>query len=246
MRYVSPFYNFNISSFVKIIILVNVFIWFFLVFVLQGLFLDKNYVFGFLGLTPEKAISHFWLWQIFTYFFIHAEGFFHIAFNMFVLWMFGVELERFWGSRFFLLYYMFCGIGAGVIYLVSSWIAVFLFNASPLVLTVPMVGASGAIFGILFAYGLIFSERTVYFMMVFPIKARYFTLLIAMAEFVSLVNSGMGSSVSHLAHLSGFLSGMIFLQARRLKHKFHFLEWAKVWKSPRLKVLKNKSPWREH
>ena len=237
MRYVSNVYDFNITPFVKALIIANGFVWFFLVVVLQGLFLDKAYVFHFFGLTPDHIFSRFWLWQIVTYLFVHASGFFHIFFNMFALWMFGSELERLWGSRFFLVYYMCCGIGAGLIYLLCLWVGILFFNANPVSLATPMIGASGAIFGILFAYGLIFSERVIYFMMIFPIKARHFTLFIGLIEFVSLLNSGIGSSISHLAHLSGFVSGFLFLQIWKSIQNFNVRKWSK--KPAHLKVLKN-------
>ena len=237
MRYISNIYKFNIGSFVKAIIAANVCLWFCLVVVLQGLFLENNSVFYFLGLTPAKIFSDFWLWQIFTYFFIHSPGIFHILFNMFVLWMFGSELERLWGSRFFLAYYVCCGLGAGLIYLLCLWIGSSFFDMNPVALTVPMIGASGAIFGILFAYGLIFSERIIYFMMIFPIKARHFTVLIALVEFVSLINSGMGSPISHLSHLSGFLSGFFFLKMWKIIQNMNFKRWRR--RPVHLKVVRN-------
>ena len=161
MRYIEQVYNFNISPVVKAIIIANTFVWFVLILILQGLFLDKNYVFYFLGLTPTKFFLDFWLWQPLTYFFLHSQGAFHILFNMLALWMFGCELERLWGWRFFLTYYMFCGLATGLIYTLILAIGMVFFNTSPSSLTIPMVGASGAIFGILFAYGLIF-KRTGY------------------------------------------------------------------------------------
>ena len=152
--------------------------------------------------------------------FVHSSGVFHILFNMFALYMFGSELERLWGPRFFLTYYAVCGIGAGLIYLLCIGLAL-VFHISPggLGLGVPMVGASGAIFGILLAYGLLFGDRIIYFMMLFPIKARYFTALIGLIEFVSLLNSGTGGTVSHLAHLSGFAAGFLFLQSGKILQK---------------------------
>ena len=238
MRYVSNIYNFQFTPVVRALVIANGFLWFFFVVLLQGLFLEKNYVFSILGLTAEQVFSHFWLWQIFTYFFVHSPGIFHILFNMFALWMFGSELEKLWGSRFFLMYYLCCGIGAGLIYLSCLWLGFTFFNIDPASLKIPMVGASGAIFGILFAYGLIFSERIILFMMIFPIKARHFTLLIGLIEFVSLINSGMGSPISHLAHLSGFASGFLFLQIWKNIQNFNIRKWRKKWPS-HLKVVKN-------
>ena len=239
MRYASQIYNFNISSVVKAILIVNFSIWFGLVVVLQGLFFEKNYVFYFLGLAPSKFFQDFWFWQILTYMFVHAKGVFHILFNMFALWMFGSELERLWGARFFLVYYLVCGLGAGCIYILALFIGSSFFNLNPLALAVPMIGASGAIFGILFAYGLIFSERIIYFMMIFPMKALHFTLLIGVIEFVSLINSGVGSSVSHLAHLSGFFTGFIFLQGWKQIQNLKIRKWKR--RPVHLKVLKNDS-----
>ena len=156
---------------------------------------------------------------------------------MLVLWMFGTELERLWGSRFFLAYYICCGAGTGLIYLLCLWIGISFFSVNSATLAIPMIGASGAIFGILFAYGLIFSERIIYFMMIFPIKARHFTLLIGLVEFVSLINSGMGSPISHLAHLSGFVSGFLFLQIWKAVQNFNIRKWRR-W-PVHLKILKN-------
>lgn len=237
MRYVSNIYSFQFTPAVRAIVIANGVLWFFFVVLLQGLFLEKNYVFSILGLTAEQVFAHFWLWQILTYFFVHSSGIFHILFNMFVLWMLGSELERFWGSRFFLIYYICCGVGAGLIYLFCLWLGASFFNINPIALQTPMIGASGAVFGVLFAYGLIFSERVIYFMMIFPIKARHFTLLIGLIEFVSLINSGMGSPISHLAHLSGFLAGFLFLQIWKNIQNFNIRKWRKKWPH-HLKVLK--------
>ena len=238
MRYVYNTYNFNISSAVKALIITNGIIWFSLVVVLQGLFFDQFPIFHILGLSAQKVFFQYWLWQILTYFFVHSSGIFHILFNMFALWMFGSELEKLWGPRFFLIYYIFCGLGAGLIYLLCLFLGVFFFQTDPALLATPMVGASGAIFGILFAYGWLFSERVILFMLIFPIKARYFTLIIALVEFVSLINSGMGSPISHLAHLSGFVAGFLFLQIWKFIQNFNIRQWKK--RPVHLKILKNR------
>ena len=232
----SGLYQFELSPTVKALVVINVSIWFFLIVILQGLFLDKPYLFYWFGLAPEKLFSSFWIWQVLTYFFVHSSGIFHILFNMFALWMFGSELERFWGRKFFLSYYCFCGIGAGLIYLLVFALGSG-FHLSLSGGAIPMVGASGAIFGLLFAYGQIFSQRVILFFFLFPLKARHFTLLIGMIEFVSLINSGTGNPVSHLAHLSGFLAGFLFLWAWRQSQRVDLQRWRR--KSFRFKVIRN-------
>ena len=113
--------------------------------------------------------------------FVHAMGVFHILFNMLVLWWFGAELELRWGSRFFLTYYLVCGVGAGAIYLIGT-LGYALITGNVLPLAVPLVGASGATYGLLLAYGILFGERIIYFMMLFPMKAKYFTMIIGAVE----------------------------------------------------------------
>ena len=238
MRHISQMYNFQLSPIVKGLIFANGAVWFFLIVCLQGLFLDKNQVFYFLGLVPIRVFDSFWLWQIFTYMFVHSEGIFHVLFNMFALWMFGSELERFWGSRFFISYYLVCGVGVGLIYILCLKLIPLIYPLNPMHLSIPMVGASGAVFGILFAYGLIFSERLILFMMVFPMKAIHFTLLIGVIEFISLINNGLGSPISHLSHLAGFAVGFLFLQGWKNIQNFKL---RKGWRGRpiRLKVLRD-------
>lgn len=237
MRYVSSSYNFQTSPYVKSLCIANVAIWFFLIVILQGYFLQDFQVFKGLGLIPQRLFHDLWIWQIFTYMFVHASSLFHILFNMFILWMFGSELERLWGSRFFLIYYMFCGVGAGLIYLLSVWVATSFLGASPDILTRPVIGASGSIFGLLFAYGYIYSERIIYFMMFFPMKARHFTLLIAAIELVSILNHGLGSPIANLAHLGGLISGFIFLKFWPIWQRISVKRWKKLKGRMHLKVL---------
>src|SRR5262249_37094425 len=116
---------------------------------------------GWLALTPY-AVVHGAVWQLVTYLFLH-DGFFHILFNMLALWMFGCELERTWGYRRFLFYYFLTGIGAGL--------TVVSINHNSLGAT---VGASGAIYGILMAYGMLFPDRMILLWFVVPIAAKYF------------------------------------------------------------------------
>ena len=198
----------SISPFVKSLVIANVGAWFVLVLLVQQFFLDSPYVFQFLGLVPSGFLQGY-LWQPFTYMFIHASGVFHILFNMVILWMFGSELERLWGSRFFLIYYLVCGVGAALIYcVVLMFVALF----TEVHLTgVPVVGSSGAVFGLMAAYGLIFKDRILYVMMIFPMKARTFIYFLAGIEILSVLSSGLGGPVANLAHLGGLVAGFLFL-----------------------------------
>jgi len=114
-----------------------------------------------LALIPPRVVGHFEVWRLITYQFIHA-GAWHVALNMLMLWMFGSELEQRWGGSFFLKYYLVCGIGGGLAYtLVRLGVAD------------PTVGASGAIFGVLMAYGMWFPNRVVLLGFLFPVRVRH-------------------------------------------------------------------------
>jgi len=142
----------------------------------------------------------FQVWQLFTYLFMHG-GFSHIFFNMLALWMFGMELENTWGSRKFLTYYLVCGVGAGLANLLVA----------PLFTSVgPTIGASGAIYGVLLAFGLMFPDRLIFIYFFIPLKAKYFVVLYMVIEFVSV---GSMDGVAHFAHLGGALVGFIYLLA---------------------------------
>ncbi|TLY29490.1 MAG: rhomboid family intramembrane serine protease [Ignavibacteria bacterium] len=143
----------------------------------------------------------FQVWQLFTYLFMHAN-FIHLLFNMFALWMFGMELENDWGSRKFLSYYLICGLGAG---LSNLFIGPLLGPVGP-----PTVGASGAIFGVLIAFGVIYPDRPIFLYFLLPIRARYFIMFyIFMELYYELTGSAAG--VAHLAHLGGAAVGFVYL-----------------------------------
>lgn len=154
-----------------------------------------------LMLTPYSVTHSFALWQPVTYLFLHG-GFFHILFNMLTLWMFGCDLERQWGTRRFLTFYFLTGIGAGL--------CVVLVNPNSLVAT---LGASGAIYGILLAFGLLYPDRRILFFMIFPIPAKYFVMILGGIAFLSAL-SMPGDTVSHVAHLGGLVIGFIYLRGR--------------------------------
>jgi membrane associated rhomboid family serine protease len=195
---------------VKFLVIANVAIWIGLVLILQGLILGGTQIFDLFALTPARITTDFWLWQIVTYMFLHSTGVFHVLFNMLTLWWFGTELEGRWGPRFFLNYYLVCGIGSGILYVLGT-LLYYLASGNALPLTAPLVGASGATFGILLAYGILFGERQIYFMMLFPMPAKYFVMIIGFVELVTLLDSGMGNKTANLAHLAGIAVGFVYL-----------------------------------
>ena len=161
------------------------------------------------GLVPQLAILHGWIWQLVTYSFIHA-GIFHILFNLLALWMFGAQLEMDWGYSLFMEFYFFCVIGAAITTSIVAFTG--LLGASPLV---PTVGASGGIYGILVAFGILHGDSEIMlFPIPFTIKARYFVIgLIALAMYGALSSAHtLGQSTAYLAHLGGGLFGYLFLK----------------------------------
>jgi len=160
---------------------------------------------GLFALQPSLVYGRLFFWQLATYLFLHGDlG--HILVNMLMLWMFGAEMERLWGGRRFLKYYFLTGIGAG---LVTCFF-------SPLSRT---IGASGAIFGVMLAYGMTFPNREILFWFVFPMKARHFVLLLAGIE-LWVSSQFVSDGIGHFAHLGGMLFGYVYL-----KRAWRFREW---------------------
>lgn len=157
------------------------------------------------GLRASDVV-HGYIWQLATYLFLHG-GWFHIIFNLFALWMFGYDLERAWGSRRFLFYFFLTGVGAGLFSVILSLPSVVASNQIT-------IGNSGAVFGILLAYGMLFPDRPIFLWFVVPIKAKWFVLIMGLIEFwASLTQPGSG--VSHIAHLGGMLFGYLYLRSLR-------------------------------
>lgn len=154
------------------------------------------------GFIPSLAIRGLEVWRFVTYMFLHG-GLGHLLFNMLGLWMFGTQIEARWGSRPFLLYYLVCGLGGALTYGV--------FNLFGMESFVPMVGASGAVYGILLAYGLMFPEAVILIFFIVPMKAKYAVVLFGLIELLSTV-SDSGGGVAHLAHLGGMAAGFLFLR----------------------------------
>lgn len=174
----------------------------------QHLFLE------WVGLVPERALLGGYVWQFFTYIFFHGN-LTHLLFNLLAFWMFGSELARQWSSRYFLFFFGVCGVGAAFFHVLTTY----LFFAHTGMPHIPTVGASGAIYGILMAYALLFGERLILFFFIIPMKARTAVLVIGGIElFYSVTQTQDG--VAHLAHLGGMLVGYIFL-----KHNNWWNQW---------------------
>jgi membrane associated rhomboid family serine protease len=156
-----------------------------------------------LALTVTMAVRGLYVWELFTYMFVHG-GIWHLLFNMFALWMFGTQLERDWGTRRFLKYYFYCGIAAGVCVLIVNLL---LHDEGTATL-----GASGAILGVLVAYGVCYPNQTVLMNFLFPIKAKYMVMIYAAIELLSTF--GPNTGVSTVAHLGGMAFGYLYLKGR--------------------------------
>jgi membrane associated rhomboid family serine protease len=166
----------------------------------------RPYLIMFFGLRPYLFWHKLFIWQPVTYIFLHG-GLMHLLMNLFALWMFGSDLEYRWGTPFFMRYFFITGIGAGLC------TALFTPQSS-----IPTIGASGAIYGILLAFALTYPERIIYLNFLFPIKAKYFALIFGLLEFYSTI-SQRGDGIAHIAHLGGMVIGYIYLDKRNILRK---------------------------
>ena len=178
-----------------------------------------------LGLTPQLLFEQLYVWTPITYLFVHdPTGFGHILFNMLALWMFGVDLERRWGTRAFVRYYFVTGVGAG---LGTALLSLLPYAAMRNMYPVPTVGASGAIYGLLLAWAVLFPARQILFMFIFPLPARVAALLMAGMAFLTAA-SGRNGAVAEATHLSGFVIGWFYLKGPRqlqLDLQYRLTKW---------------------
>jgi membrane associated rhomboid family serine protease len=176
-----------------------------------------------LGMRPSAIVTGFELWRLVTYMFLHG-GIFHILFNMLALWMFGVELERMWGSRYFTKFYFVSGVGAALTTLVVSFVPGF----GGEVYGALTIGASGAVYGVLLAYALYFPHRPIYMYFVFPIPAKYFVMIIGAISLLASMG-GPGGGVAHTTHLGGLIGAYLYLKGPRIhlmsEIKYRYLKW---------------------
>jgi len=184
------------------------------VFLLQ--MLVRGAIEFYFGLVPFLVWKKFFVWQLLTYIFLHA-GVSHILFNLLALWMFGGELESYFGSKKFLFYFLFCGIGAGICTVVLTPNSI-----------IPVIGASGGIYGLLLAFGWLFPDRQIYIYFLLPVRAKYFVIIFGLIELFSSIE-GTGGGVAHLTHLGGLLFGLFYMAYPTIRQKIRRNYYKRKW-----------------
>lgn len=174
--------------------------------------LDTNDVYGLFALFPIGS-PFFEVWQPVTYMFLHG-GFSHIFFNMFALWMFGRGLEEEMGSRRFLIYYFVCGVGAALVQLGMAEVDIMNMNTQYEVwnyMLTPTVGASGAVFGLLLAFGMLHPNATIMLLIPpIPMKAKWFVVIYGVIELLLIIFQAQ-DGIAHFAHLGGMFWGWLLM-----------------------------------
>ena len=184
------------------------------VFLLQ--MLARGWFDFYFGLVPFLVREKYFVWQLLTYIFLHG-GVSHILFNLLALWMFGGELESYFGSKKFLFYFLFCGIGAGICTVILTPNGM-----------IPVIGASGAIYGLLLAFGWLFPDRQIYIYFLLPVRAKYFVIIFGLIELFSSIE-GTGGGVAHLTHLGGLLFGLLYMGYPTLRQKIRRNYYKRKW-----------------
>ena len=184
---------------IKILVSIN-----FGIYILQSISGKEDSFFKLFGLVPSSFISDLMLWQPFTYMFLHAPfyssvGISHILLNMLGLWVFGRELEQAWGKAQFLKYYFITGVGSG---LITYFFQIGSDN--------PVIGASGAVYGILLAYGISYPNRMLYIWGIIPVKSMWLVIIMGSIAFFGVLGNADG--ISHVTHISGMAIGYILLK----------------------------------
>ena len=189
------------SDAIKILVSIN-----FSIYVLQSISGKEDVFFRLFGLVPSTFISDLMLWQPFTYMFLHAPfyssvGISHILLNMLGLWVFGRELEQAWGKTHFLKYYFITGVGSGLI--------TYLFHIGS---DNPVIGASGAVYGVLLAYGVSYPNRMLYIWGIIPVKSMWLVIIMGSIAFFGVLGNADG--ISHVTHISGMVIGYFLLKKK--------------------------------
>ena len=215
----------RITPYVKNIIIANVVLWLATILLFQYRIYDLNSILALHFFQNEN----YGIWQFFTHMFMHGTFhpngqifFTHILFNMFGVWMFGSPLERAWGSSKFLFFYISAGLGAALVHFAVTYAMVDV--ASPQIIYGQMVGASGALYGILVAFAFMYPNAEL--MMIFlpiPIKAKYFVPLIIVGDlFFGFSDASTG--IAHFAHVGGALVGFLMMWYWK-KNQFNQNRW---------------------
>ena len=165
--------------------------------------------------NPRQSLGRFFIWQFLTYMFVHEQGM-HLLFNMIILWFFGPELEHRWGTRQFWRFYLITGAGAGLLHAGIAMTRAGLGGPH----MSPIIGASGALFGVLFAFGTYYPDRTVLLWGVIPVMMKYLVAGIIVIEVLTLPAQ---DGVSHLTHLTGLAVAFVLLS--RYHHTTDFRRW---------------------
>ena len=195
MKYLRKPFKYIYKNAVLVIAVINV-----AVFVLTSLFRNLS---AYLGLVPFLVVHAQTYWQFFTYQFVHGD-FFHLAFNMLALFFFGIPVERKIGTKEFILYYLLIGtIGGALSFLVYAATGFY---------TITLVGASGAIFGLLLLYAVLYPNSVIYIWGVIPVPAPLLILGYAVIELISIFSIGDG--VAHLTHFIGLIAGWVYIRIR--------------------------------
>lgn len=196
--------DFSFTKTIKYLLIVNIAL-FFLVAILGETF--RHWMYSWFGFSPSN-IFNFRFWTIVTYMFFHLD-FGHLLFNMIALWMFGREVERMWGAYGFLKYYIICGIGGAVVHMLFYIMGIV--NPYDVV-----IGASGALYGVLVAFAVLFKEQviTLYLFFVLPItmKAKYLVFAVFGISLLFFAVLGGGARIAHFAHLGGVVFGFFYLR----------------------------------
>jgi len=199
--------NFGLTRSVKILLIANI-----VIYILQILPFPGSYLVQYGALIPYQTFKEFQLWRLFTYMFLHDTSLpFHILFNMLMLWMFGIEVENLWGSRRFMIFYLLCGAGSGFFSIIQ------LFN--PILSSTAVIGASGAVLGVLTIYAYYFPQRQVLLFFVLPINIRIVVIAAALVSlFGTIAPHGI---ISHLTHLGGILVAIGYVKLYPLVLKWN-------------------------
>lgn len=212
---INRFLNYYLTPAVKTILLINVAVCFALILINMFSSSGADRLIMLLAQNPYLSVKHLHIWQFLTYMFVHAE-FWHLFFNMIVLCFFAPTLERRWGTRSFWRFYLTAGVGAGIMHAIIT-----------LLFHLPeqrafIIGASGAIYGVMLAFAAYYPEQPVYVWAVLPIKVKYLMIILVLFAFFSTAG-GYNTGISNLTHLTGV--GVAYVWLAMHHHDWDIRRW---------------------